>query len=65
MTNPVTPPIKSVGPNVPPTPPPAFVKEIAQSLKNIIVVKKKGDKPIILNKDRKNTWTDSSLCVII
>ena len=41
-TKPRTPPIKSVGPKVPPTPPPALVSDIEKTLKRKTIRKKSG-----------------------
>ena len=41
-TNPAIAPINSVGPNVPPTPPPAFVKDMENTFRSRIIKKKIG-----------------------
>ena len=41
-TNPASAPMKSVGPNVPPTPPPALVKDIEKTFRRRTTMKKTG-----------------------
>ena len=60
-TNPAIAPMKSVGPNVPPTPPPAFVKDIENTFKRSTRRKNTGTSQAFLRKNARTVCPSISM----